>query len=135
MGFNKDRLIVAQNSATGAATIVASLGLTDAVEAVEAFDAIRTHIFEGSLALSNGDIEGQDAPAPRSSGGSYKKSSGGGGQSNDAGAGVSLKFGKYAGKTIEDVYSTDPEYITWLADTSNNDFIKGKASEYLASLN
>lgn len=134
MGYNLDRAIVAQNSATAAATIVAALvgaGVTDAV--TETFDEVRTHIFEGTLALADGIIEGQDVqntPPARSA----STPRGGGGNANDAGAGVRLKFGKYEGKTIAEVYSTDPQYVEWLAETSNNDFIKGKTAEYLASV-
>jgi len=141
MAFSKDRAIVAQNATGAAGAIVAAL-LTneDTVEtALEMFNAVRTDIFEGSLALADGVIEGQEtAPAKRSSAprrsGGGGRSSGGGGKSDDAGAGVSLKFGKYQGQTISDVYADDPEYIEWLADTSNNEFIKGKCGEFLASV-
>lgn len=127
MAFSKDRAIIGQNAATAAATLLQGTGAT-----YEDFESMRTAIAEGSLAFADGVIEGvTDAPKK-----SYTpRASGGGGQSNDAGAGVALKFGKYAGTTIADVHAKDPEYVTWLAETSNNEFIKGKAAEYLASVN
>lgn len=129
--FNKDRAIIGQNAATAAATLLAGTGAS-----YEDFEELRTAIAEGSLAFADGVIEGQTESAPRrSGGGGYRpRSTGGGGQSNDAGAGVSIKFGKYRGRTIEDVYSEDPEYIQWLAESSTNDFIKSKSAEFLASV-
>lgn len=138
MAFSKDRLIVAQNSATATSTIVAALvntGGIDTAEVVDVFSTIRTAIFEGSIALADGAIEGQSESEVRTAsrpttGGNFQ----GGGQGSDAGAGIALKFGKYAGQTIAAVYGTDPKYIEWLSETSNNEFIKGKAGEYLASV-
>ncbi|MGZ4518796.1 MAG: exodeoxyribonuclease X C-terminal domain-containing protein [Mycobacteriaceae bacterium] len=138
MAFSKDRAIIAQNATGAAATIVAALlSKDDTVEdAVALFNTVRTDIFEGSLSLADGVIEGQTEAAPRrsSTSRSPRTTGSGGGRSDDAGAGVKLKFGKYAGRSIEDVYGEDAEYIEWLADTSNNEFIKGKAGEFLASV-
>ena len=30
-----------------------------------------------------------------------------------------INFGKYKGKTFEDVYATDPDYIRWMRDTTD----------------
>ncbi len=135
MAYNKDRAIVAQNSNTGASAIVAALVQTGEVTldtVVDVYSLIRSAIFEGTLALADGVIAGQtEAQAAAASAPS------GGGRTSDAGAGVNLKFGKHAGKTIAEVYALGDEgasYVQWLAETSNNDFIKGKAAEYLASV-
>lgn len=131
MSFSKERAIIGQNAATAAASLLSGTGAS-----YEEFEALRTAIAEGSLAFADGVIEGVTESAPRrSGGGGFRSSGGGGGQSNDSGAGVSLKFGKYQGKTIAEVYAADPEYVEWLSETSNNDFIKGKTAEFLASVN
>lgn len=134
MGFNKDRAIIAQNSATAAATIVAALVAAGDPSAVDAFEDIRTSIYEGTLDLAGGTPSDE---APRGNGGGRRSFGGrrnGGGNADDAGAGVVVKFGKFAGKTISEVYDEDPEYVEWLAESSTNAFIKSKATEYLASV-
>ncbi len=131
MAFSKDRLIVAQNSATATATIIASMDFQSVEEVLMAFDAIRTHVFEGSLDLADGVIAGQTEVEQRTSNASAST----GGGSSDGGAGIALKFGKYQGSTIGEVYAKDAKYIDWLASTSNNEFIKGKCAEFLRSVN
>ena len=44
-----------------------------------------------------------------------------------------MKFGKYAGRSIGDVYESDSEYIIWLSEKSTNDFLRNKATEFIAS--
>ena len=128
MAFNTQLAIMAQNSATAAATVVAALVASGDADAFNAFEDIRTAIFEGTLALADGEIEGVTENA-----GGFR-SSGGGTRPDDAGAGVPIKFGKYQGKTIAEVYAEDAGYIKWLAREGNNDFLRGKAAQYLASL-
>lgn len=133
MGFSKDHAIIAQNSATVTAAILSNMETGSLEETLALFDTIRKHVMEGTLALA--DVEGV---TPQQSGGfkkSFTRSSGGGSYSggDDAGAGVVMKFGKYAGRTIGDVYESDSEYIVWLSEKSNNDFLRTKATEFLAS--
>src|SRR6478609_7605712 len=101
MAFSKDLAIIAQNSATGAATVVAALIQAGDVDAFNAFEDIRTATFEGTLALADGAVEGVSGTT-----GGFRAS--GGSRPDDAGAGVPIKFGKYQGKTIAEVYATDP---------------------------
>lgn len=136
MSFNKDRAIVAQNSATAAATIVAALVKAGNPDAVDAFEDIRTSIFEGSLELAGGEPTAaqSNSGGRRSFGGGR---SNGGGRADDAGAGVVIKFGKHAGQTIGEVYAQGEDgasYIEWLAESSTNPFIKAKAEEFVASV-
>lgn len=130
--FNKDRAIIAQNSATAAAAILANMTTDSLEDTLALFDAVRTHIFEGSLALAESNEPTTTASTGFGNRGGFTKPSNGGG-SNDAGAGVVMKFGKYAGRSIGDVYETDSDYIVWLSEKSNNDFLKTKATEFLAS--
>lgn len=129
--FNKDRAIIGQNAATAAATLLQGTGA-----GYDEFEAVRTAIAEGSLAFADGVVAGQtEAQAVTASRPTTGyKSSGGGGQSSDSGAGIAFKFGKHAGSTIAEVYGTDSKYIEWIAETSNNEFMRGKAVEYLASV-
>lgn len=136
MGFSKDHAIIAQNSATGAAAIVAQMQTNNLEETLALFDAVRTHIFEGTLVLS----ERSDVTTPATgtfTKKSFERSGNSGtsanGYTDDAGAGIIMKFGKYAGRSIGDVYESDSEYITWLSEKSNNDFLRNKATEFIAS--
>lgn len=123
MAFNKDRAIIGQNAATAAATILAGTGAT-----TDEFEALRTSIAEGSLAFADDGLAASATPPAGS-----PQRGGSGGQSTDHGAGVVVKFGQYSGQTIEAIHSQDAEYVQWLADSSNNPFIKGKAAEFLAN--
>lgn len=42
-----------------------------------------------------------------------------------------LKFGKYAGLTLEEVYEKDSSYIEWLAENSNSDALRQQAQNVL----
>lgn len=133
MAFSKDHAIIAQNSASVAATVLSNMETASLEETLALFDSVRKHIFEGTLALA--DVEGFVPAAParktftRGGGSNYS----GGGNTDDGGAGVVMKFGKYAGRTIGDVYETDSEYIVWLSEKSNNDFLRNKATEFLST--
>lgn len=49
--------------------------------------------------------------------------------------GVEIKFGKYKGMTLAQVYSKDPEYVTtFLAEKTNNEFVKKAAQKFVAAL-
>ena len=139
MSFNKDHAIIAQNSATAAATIYAAIGPQE--WSTELYERIRTDIFNGSIGLAGAetivqtfeaptsvaDIAREAAPAPQSTGGGFSTSGGG-----TAGATV-LKFGKHRGKTIAQVASEDPGWLDWAAQNTNNDFVKTKIREFLSN--
>lgn len=131
--MNRDASIIAQNSGGHAANIYGSI---IAVRGDDGFDPdlykdIVSTVFSTALELAGSDVvlekfdNADQAPAP---------TSGGGGGGSDHGAGVTLNFGKHRGKTIAQAYSEDPEWIQWASENSNNNFIRGKISEYLASL-
>lgn len=140
MSFNKDHAIIAQNSATAAATIYSAIGPQEWNKDI--YEQIRTDIFNGSISLAGaeaivqtfdspssvGDIAREAAPAPQQTGGSGFSASGGG----TAGATV-LKFGKHRGKTIAQVASEDPGWLDWAAQNTNNDFVKTKIREFLSN--
>lgn len=49
--------------------------------------------------------------------------------------GVEIKFGKYSGQTLAQVYAQDPEYVTgFLAEKTNNAFVKKAAQKFVAAL-
>lgn len=129
MGFDKDRAIIAQNSAAAAANIVAAEGVWDA----DRFDEVRTHIFQGTLALAGAApvavsaVEAVQEAFPGAELQGVPSSS-----SNDAGD-VVLNFGKHKGKTIAQVQASDPGWLDWVLDKSNNQFIVGKVREFRAA--
>lgn len=140
--MNRDASIIAQNSGGHAANIYGSI---IAVRGDDGFDPdlykdIVSTVFSTALELAGSDVvlekfdNADQAPAPTSGGGGGGQRGGGGGGGSDSGAGVTLNFGKHRGKTIAQAYSEDPEWIQWAAENSNNNFIRGKISEYLASL-
>lgn len=131
--FEKDRAIIAQNSATAAATLLAGKPFDQAE-----YERVRTAIFEGSLALANGggtvqrvqeafvgstvvEPEAQPAPAPRPT------------NQNDP-ATLVLKFGKHRDKTIGQVDAEgDRSWLEWAAENSSNEFVAKRIAAYLAS--
>lgn len=139
MSFSKDHAIIAQNSATAAATIYSAIGPQEWSK--ELYEQIRTDIFSGSISLAGAetivqtfdapasvaDIVREAAPAPQSNGGGFSASGGG-----TAGATV-LKFGKHRGKTIAQVASEDPGWLDWASQNTNNDFVKTKIREFLSN--
>lgn len=42
-----------------------------------------------------------------------------------------LNFGKYKGKSIDEIYKIDEGYIIWLSENSYNDLIKNKAKDLI----
>ena len=44
---------------------------------------------------------------------------------------VEFKFGKYKGKTIEEVSDENPDYLEWIVDNFDDGFIKDKIVEFL----
>lgn len=143
MSFSKDHAIIAQNSATAAATIYSAIGPQEWNK--DLYEQIRTDIFSGSIALAGAetivqtfdapssvaDIAREAAPTPQ-----YGGNGGGGGFSASGGgtAGATvLKFGKHRGKTIAQVASEDPGWLDWAAQNTNNDFVKTKIREFLSN--
>jgi hypothetical protein len=138
LSFSKDHAIIAQNSATAAATIYSAIGPQEWSK--DLYEQIRTDIFNGSIGLAGaetvvqtfespssvGEIVRDAAPAPQQNSG-FSASSGG-----NAGATV-LKFGKHRGKTIAQVASEDPGWLDWASQNTNNDFVKTKIREFLSN--
>lgn len=141
MSFNKDHAIIAQNSATAAATIYSAIGPQEWNK--DLYEKIRTDIFNGSIGLAGaqsvveafespssiGDVarESFSAPSSAPTGDSFSASGGGG-----AGSTV-LKFGKHRGKTISQVAQEDRGWLDWASQNTNNDFVKTKIREFLSA--
>lgn len=138
--MDRDRSIIAQNAGTTAAAIYNAVH-GDGPWDPEAYDAIRLHVFNGTLELAGAGmvVEQFTSTHPAEAGTTVttppQQYSGNGGGSNDNGAGVELKFGKYKGKTIGQVAESEDgrSWLNWAAASSNNDFIKAKAQEFLAA--
>lgn len=142
--YSKERAIAAQNAATAAATLLQGQQVS-----VEQFEQVRRAIFEGTLSLSgqqDAPVSAEQAavatvteafpgaqaqPAQQAPNIPVPPSNSGGG--SDAG-GVVIKFGKMKGKTIAQAHAEEPDYVQWLGESSNNDFIKGKVQEFLGSV-
>lgn len=130
----KQRAIIAQNSATAAATILAGQPFDPAE-----FERVRTAIFNGSLALANGaggttPVERVQAAFPESTVEHTSAPQGrpqGGGE--DLGSFV-LKFGKHRNKTLDAIYAEDSSWLEWAAENSNNEYARRAISKYLATV-
>lgn len=141
--FNKDAVIVAQNATIPAVQLAAAIitanpeRVTTTESALALFDEVRTHIFEGSMALAGvEDIEAfidtvpSRAPSGRGgSGGGAPRNNGGG---NQAPGDVAFNVGKHKGETIAQVHESDPEYLTWAVDKMRNDFMVTRIKSFLA---
>lgn len=135
--LDRDRSIIAQNAGTTAAAIYNAVhgdGPWDPV----AYDAIRLHVFNGTLELAGAALVAEAfTPSTTSNTESYAKpvqsSPSNSNGNDDHGAGIELKFGKYKGKTIEQVASTEDgvSWLNWAAAQSNNEFVKSRAESYL----
>lgn len=136
--FNKDAVIVAQNATIPAVNLAAAIitanpeRVTTTESALELFDAIRTHIFEGSMALAGvEDVEAfiDAMPSRAPSRGGAPRSNGGGNQSPGD---VTFNVGKHKGESIAAVHASDPEYLTWAVEKMRNDFMVTRIKSYLA---
>lgn len=133
-----------QTASNVAATLVAAFSeagfFQSADGALSEFKSIRDEVFT--------DLEKQPTAT---GGGSYSKGSGGSKSQGDPGK-VVMNYGKFKGKTIEDVYKMDAseaaaygyegpngepktgkQYITWLTKNDNNKFLKDKATQFVES--
>ena len=153
LSFNKEHAIIAQNSATAAANIVAAQieAGVGSLDPMAAFDIYRTHIFNGTLTLGGAEMIVETFESPTSVAQAVasppsrfpdsfpepsapEPSYGGGGGGNSSGAGgVVLKFGKHRGKTIAQVAQEDAGWLTWASENTNNDFVKNKIREFLSA--
>lgn len=133
MAFDRECSIIAQSAGKDAAELTKALigaNIVDSSDAFEVYSDLKARIFADTLALAGAEtvverFEGASTPATqpvRPSGGD-----------NGGPATLVIKSGKHQGKTIAAVYDEDPSYIEWLADKSNNTFLKGKAQEFLAA--
>jgi broad specificity phosphatase PhoE len=113
--FNKDHAIIAQNATAPAAQLTAAIiganpeHATTTESAKALFDNIRTHIFQGSLALAGGAADPVDEDP----------------------ALISFNSGKMAGKTIAEAHAEDPTYITWVIEKGPNAYMKAKCKAFL----
>lgn len=140
MPLDKDRSIIAQSAGKDAAELVKAIfvpGDANPEDVFQVYNDLKTSIFNSTLALAAAEsvverFEG-DEPAPartsRPSSGGARRSGGGGGDA----ATLEVRSGKYAGRTLGDIYEEDPDYVEWLAEKSNNTFLKNKAREFLAA--
>lgn len=132
MAFNKDAVIVAQNATAPSVALTAAIiaanpdKATTTDSALRLFDEVHTHIFNHSMLLGGVEnaVEFLNAkPAPQSSGprGTTRPSSAPG--SRNPGDTV-VNMGKHKGKTIAAIHEEAPDYLTWLVDKGNNDFLR-----------
>lgn len=132
--FNKDKAIIAQNSASVAANLTAAIiaanpeKATTTESALALFDTVRSHIFGGSVALAE---EAAQAPGPRAA------SKPAGAQSAAPATGdpgdVTLTMGKHRGKTLAQVDNEDPTYLTWILEKGTNAELKSAVRAYAES--
>lgn len=123
-----------------ASRITAALITAGAVtqeDALDVFGEILTATFEMSENLK-GTLPEQEAPAKKAWGGkSYPKKGGGGGGNSDPGS-VDFRSGKFAGKTIAEVFADDegdgPGYLEWCTNNLKNDFMVGRINAYLETV-
>lgn len=136
MAFSRDKSIQSQNAGTTAASLLSTfVGSSDvdvdADEFLQVFDSFRKHVLDGTVEAAGGESPSSDTAtqAPTSSGGNF----------SDPGD-VVFNGGKHKGKTIAQVFAEEQDsgagnrnYIQWVSDKSNNDFLKTRATEFLAS--
>ena len=132
MSFDKDKAIIAQNSATGAATIYASeLNNAGGTFDQERYEEIRQAIFQGSLALAGAEaivtrFESPDVPVAA---GDVASAPIGGKPHND----FVVNFGKHRGKTLSAIFDDDSGWLDWAAQNCNNDYARKRIVEFLAA--
>ena len=131
MGFDKDRAIIAQNSATAAAALLVAEGGFDP----DRFDAVRIHIFNGTMALAGAEAVVERIEATSVSAGASEAPVATSAPGGRPGADVELKFGKFRGKTIGAVAKTEDglSWLEWAGENSSNDFIKSTIRKFLAA--
>jgi hypothetical protein len=149
--FNKEASIVGQNAGSTAASLMAAYVASGANygtldDFLADYNAIRTDVMNGSIALAGaeGFIEAfGSAPAPAPArgggggrsfgGGNQRRSSGGGGGGNSDPSTIEVNFGKYRGVTLGTIQADDPEYLDWLEENANSDWLRNKVTELKAA--
>lgn len=133
--LDRERSIIAQNAGSTAASLVASavaagtLAPATTDELLSEFDKVRTTVFNGTLAFAGAEsivqsVEGSSTPPAQSS----APAPSGGSKPN---ADVEIRVGKYRGKTIGQVAEDDLDYLQWMGENINNDFLRDKVNEFL----
>jgi len=146
MSLDRDSSIIAQNAGTIAANIYGSLVAQrgDTSFDPEEYEAIRLHVFQGTLSLA-----GAETVVEVFEGAGYTA---GAGVANDPGANkfrqaadavpsgggkpdgnFVVNFGKHRGKTLDAINAVDRGWLEWVARESNNEFVKGRVAKYLAA--
>jgi len=113
--------IGSQNALTAASAIVAAgitAGQIQFVDAGSEVASLRELFFDRTM-----EVVGETPVADV--GGSAPVSSGSGS--------ATLTFGKYEGRTIEDLVSADKGYVTWLAQNAREPYVKNQAAAALAN--
>lgn len=133
--MDRDRSIIAQNAGTTAGNVYAALVANRGDTSFDAdeFNAIREVVFNGSLELAGAEIVVRTFTPTTSAGEAVEevRASAASGRPHED---VTINFGKYKGQTIGQVYdggAQGADYIKWLAESANNDFIKKRAAEFL----
>ena len=131
MAYLKEYAIAAQNAGSTAATLYASLVAAGQVTGFqpETYNEIRKAVFNGTLNLAGAEtiVEGLESPPTER----FPSDAPAGTPGRQNPANVVINFGRHRNKTIGDVDVEDHDYIEWLAESSNNDFIKRVAREFL----
>lgn len=143
MSLDRDMSIIAQNAGTAAGNIYAALvkNRGDGAFNPEEYEAIRLHVFQGTLELAGAEtvvevFEGdasEKAQPQRPVYGTRSNNDNGGGGSGSGSGNIEVKFGKHRGKTISEIYDEDEGWLRWAADNANNDFVRKHAQKFLAA--
>src|ERR1043166_8133013 len=125
----KQASIIALNAGTTAAALLAPFASNyeSVHDLLEDFDTVRERVFQGTFALSGAGTVIETFSAP-TGGGSTETSStpSGGGRPH---ADVEVKFGKYRGKTIQEIADLGDDgmgWLEWAGENASNDFIKSR---------
>lgn len=124
-------------SAIVAAFITAGV-ITGEAEALDSFSNLLPSVFAACEELKGTLPDAPAAPARSSGGRSWPKKSSGGGDSTDPGS-VDFRSGKFAGKTIAEVYAIGgdedgPGYLDWYANNGKNEFMAKRIAAYLETV-
>lgn len=135
--MDRDLSIIAQNAGSTAAAIYANFAGPEFD--VTLYNSIRQAVFDGTKVLAEGGnlaaatvarhFDSTDAVAAVEE---IRESASASRPNED----VEINFGKHRGKTIGAIYDSGKdgkEYIEWLGEKSNNDFIKSRVRQFLAA--
>lgn len=133
--MDRDLSIIAQNAGTTASNIYAALVANrgDMVFDPAEYAGIREAVFNGTLELAGSEAVAR-AFVPTTTASEAVGEVRAAASASRPHENVTINFGKYRGQTIGQVYDSNgqgAEYIKWLAESANNDFIKKRAAEFL----